>query len=213
MARKRALKIDWKKWLPVGILLLAVPLLAAAGGTATLPDFKPGDGGNGGNGNNGGGNGGNNALPQPGTPNSYNCNLPRGVRNNNPGNLRSGAYASVVANNTDYNCSTRQIERKFLQFQTIEYGILAMIQVLMRGLSFGLPYTPTQVLSKYPNATGQYITAVSQIMGVSPLVPITWNRQLIERAVKAISQFENGKQVITSDQFEYAWTVLFNKPK
>lgn len=205
------MKINWKKWLPLGVLLLAVPLLSFAGSTGSTPPLldPPAPGGGDGNGSTG-----SNGLPPAGTPNSYNCSLPRGVRNNNPGNLRAGSYLGVVANNTDYNCSTKRIEKKYLQFQSMEYGILAIINILMRGLTFGLPYTPQQILSKYPNAAGngQYITAVSQIMGVSPLQAVIWNKQLIEKAVKAIAQIENGKPVVTSDQFEYAWTVLYNKP-
>jgi hypothetical protein len=185
-----------------------VPLLSFAAGTGTTPQLPeippPNPGGNTGNNSN---------LPAPGTPNSYKCNIPRGIRNNNPGNLRNGNYTGTVANNTDYDCASKTIVKKYAQFQTVEYGVLAMIKILMQGLTFGLPFTPQQVLNKYPNAmgNGQYITAVSQLMGVSPLQPITWNKNTIRSAVQAIARLENGQSAVSDDKFEYAWTVLYNK--
>ena len=204
--RRTSKKIDWKKYLPLGLLLLAVPLLSFAKGPAALPELPTG--GNGGGSSSGGGG------ATPGTPNSFNCSMPRGLRNNNPGNLPNGPYTGTVANNTDYDCASKKIVKKYAQFQTIEYGILAMIQILMRGIQFGLPYTPQQIINKYPNATGNgpYITAVAQLMGASPLYPITWNKNTLRSLVQAIAKLENGQSAVSDAQFEYAWTVLYNKP-
>lgn len=212
MARRRrtsAKKIDWKKWLPLGILLMAVPLLAAAKGTGTTPTLPSGGDTPPPNGSNP-----TPSLPSPGTPNSYNCNIPRGIRNNNPGNLLNGNYLGTVQNNTDYDCGKKQIANKYAQFVTTEYGIFAMINLLMKNIVFGLPFTPQQIINTYPNAKGNanYIIAVSQIMGVSPLIPIVWNKQYLEKLVKAIARYENGRDAIDSKQFEFAWTVLYNKP-
>lgn len=211
MARRKKVNIDWEKYLPLGLLLLAVPLLSFAKGGGSTPQLPVLPNPNGSGGNNTGGNPKTN-LPAPGTPNSYKCSISRGIRNNNPGNLLNGSYVGVVANNTDYDCASGKVVRKYAQFETIEYGILAIIKILMNNLQFGFFVTPNDVLKKYPNATtGAYITAVSQIMGVSPLQAIIWNEQMIEKAVKAIAKIETGQNAVSSEQFEFAWTVLFKK--
>jgi len=63
------------------------------------------------------------------------CALPRGIRNNNPGNIRftSVPWRGKVAwpDNTDIDCTTGQIVKAFEQFTSPLYGVRAMIKQIM----------------------------------------------------------------------------------
>lgn len=198
-------KINWE-WIGLGVLLVAIPIFSFAKNRITAPALPAGNGGTAGSDTP--------PLPPPGTKNSYNCNLPRGLRNNNPGNLRSGNWQGVVTNNTDYNCATKKIERKYLQFETIEFGILPLIDIVYKAM-FPVGTSLRNILSQIPNASGSpsYLDSVSKIVGVGPDTILLLTRANVEKIVKAIARFENGRDAITSAQFEFVWTVLFNKPK
>lgn len=112
---------------------------------------------------------------------------PRGIRNNNPGNIRLGQNWQGMA--------AHQNDPSFVQFISPEYGIRAINKILdsyaRRGITTlqGIIYTwapPTE------NATGAYVDAVASDMGVSVDTVIT--ADLRPLLIAAIIHHENGQQ-------------------
>ncbi len=117
--------------------------------------------------------------------------LPRGLRNNNPGNIRKSAdlWAGEVCPSTD---------AEFCQFQTMAHGYRAMFVILnnyqrRHGLT-----TLRQMISRWAppednNHTEAYIAAVCRETGIDPDSRITTtNRDVMIPVVSAMSRVENG---------------------
>lgn len=95
--------------------------------------------------------------------------LTRGIRNNNPGNLRFVALNNWVGKipyvqNTD-------TDKAFEQFTDIKYGIRAMLRVVINNIDKGND-TITKIISRYAppseNDTKAYINSVSKTCGLQP---------------------------------------------
>ena len=141
------------------------------------------------------------ALPQFG-----NYNLPRGIRNNNPGNLRigpSGWQNKVpIAQNSD---------GEFEQFYSYEYGIRAMTKLLINYMASGRD-TIASIITKYApateNNTRSYIQKVSQRTGYPSNMRLNPSKPVLEKLVEAMAWHENRRKAITSIQFDTAWALL-----
>ena len=134
--------------------------------------------------------------------------LPRGMRNNNPGNIRisTNAWQGKVpaGQNTD---------GAFEQFSAYIWGIRAMIKNLIsyqqqRGLS-----TLRQIISTWApsteNDTNAYISRVSSATGIGPDQTLDLsNRGTMQKVVQAMSAVENGRPAVTPEQFAYAWSLV-----
>lgn len=118
---------------------------------------------------------------------------PRGIRNNNPGNIRWGDdWQGLVA-------KSRRTDKSFCQFTAPEYGIRAMIIILRnyqrrRGLN-----TVTGIINRWApsseNNTQAYINSVAQATGVAPDKPIdTTDSRFMVKLLQAIIRHENGVQ-------------------
>lgn len=112
---------------------------------------------------------------------------PRGVRNNNPGNLRHGSlWEGLVAEQTD---------SAFCTFVRGEDGLRALAKVLLKYERDGLN-TVRGILNKYApdteNDTEGYIAHVAARMGVAPGAPISVKDNL-EPLMRAIVDHENGR--------------------
>lgn len=125
---------------------------------------------------------------------------PRGIRNNNPGNIRWGddwQGLMPLASRTD---------KSFCQFIKPEYGIRAMIIILRNYQSkYGLK-TITGIIQRWApsseNDTQAYINSVAQATGTDADKPIdlTDSRKLIP-LLQAIIKHENGSQPYEFDVF------------
>lgn len=130
---------------------------------------------------------------------------PRGMRNNNPGNIRVGSSPwqgkIPLSQNTD---------GAFEQFTTYVYGIRAMIKNL---LNYNLN-TLRDIIYKWAppgdnNDTEQYVNFVALKTGISPTQPISLqDKNTLRKIVKAMAEMENGRQAITDDQFNYAYSII-----
>ena len=135
--------------------------------------------------------------------------LPKGLRNNNPGNIR-------ISNN-DWKGKipiSQNTDKAFEQFAAFVWGIRAMIKNLQsyhrdRGLN-----TLTQIISTWApaadnNNTTAYIQKVSLETGINPSQPLNLNDEnTMRKVVKAMAKVENGREAITDPQFNYAWSLL-----
>lgn len=112
----------------------------------------------------------------------------RGLRNNNPGNIRHGAKWQGLAKGHD---------PSFATFKSPEYGIRAMAKVLLNYQKLYGINTVAGLIDRWAppveNDTGSYINAVARSVGVGANQPIVVADHLLP-LVKAIVHHENGIQ-------------------
>jgi hypothetical protein len=115
----------------------------------------------------------------------------RGIRNNNPGNIRHGSsqWQGMSSDQTG--------DSAFVQFDAPEYGIRALTKLLRNYQDrYGLD-TIRQIINKYAppseNDTGAYVASVAGRVGVDPDARINVNN-IIVPLVTAIIKHENGIQ-------------------
>lgn len=114
----------------------------------------------------------------------------RGLRNNNPGNIRRSGEAWI-------GLSPTQDDPAFFQFSDIRYGIRAIGKLLLNyGAKYGLN-TTAGIISRWApsseNDTRAYIAAVATSVGVDPNQPLDLTDPvLMAYFIDAIIQRENG---------------------
>jgi hypothetical protein len=115
----------------------------------------------------------------------------RGIRNNNPGNIRRSSVAWV-------GLAPVQDDPDFFQFADIRYGIRAMGKILLSYFNkYGLD-TVTKIINRWAppseNATGAYIDAVAASVGVDPDQSIDLTDPVVMGfLIDAIITQENGR--------------------
>ncbi len=127
-------------------------------------------------------------------------NNSRGIRNNNPGNIRWGdEWKGLVL-------EVQRTDKSFCQFKAPEFGIRAMIIILRNYQSkYGLK-TITGIIKRWAppneNDTQAYIRSVAQATGTDADKPIdlTDSRKLFP-LLQAIIKHENGTQPYEYDVF------------
>lgn len=124
--------------------------------------------------------------------------LPRGIRNNNPLNLRisNNAWLGKVKNNTD---------GAFEQFTTIEYGLRAAMlnirTIVRRRRDKGLTTTVRNLVSTWaPNADGNneaaYLLGLLRSDNIQPSDNVDYkDMHFLCRLVHAMAVVENGQPV------------------
>lgn len=119
--------------------------------------------------------------------------MTRGLRNNNPGNIRRSdtAWQGLAADQTDAD---------FFQFASPVYGIRAMARILQNYVSSGYD-TVREIINRWAppseNDTASYVTAVSRALGVDPDATVNLQYDL-PGLITAIIQHENGLQPYSS---------------
>lgn len=130
-------------------------------------------------------------LPRPAT------NAPRGIRNNNPGNIVYGKFAqSMGATGSD---------GRFAVFQSMEDGIKAAIKLLEGYVAKGTD-TVRKIISKWApaneNNTSAYIDAVAKKLGISADARLSGDQ--LSGVAHAIFQHENGRAFSNVSSFGQA---------
>jgi hypothetical protein len=134
-----------------------------------------------------------------------NATLSRGLRNNNPGNIRindSNAWRGKIhrSENTD---------GEFEQFETFRYGVRAMIRLLKNYVKGGHD-TVEKIISRYAppseNHSDQYISWVTDKIGYPKDSVISlMDQSLLLRLTQAIAHYETGKEnCVTTEMFTHA---------
>jgi len=124
-----------------------------------------------------------------------NPNLPRGIRNNNPGNIRRGAsnWQGMRENGFD---------PEFIEFTDPVWGLRALMKLLLTYYTkYGLDTVHSIVNRWAPpheNATDHYAGHVAQILGVGRTDALNVPELLVPLA-KAITRHENGTPPRISD--------------
>lgn len=114
---------------------------------------------------------------------------PRGIRNNNPGNLRHGEKWMGL--------SPGQGDPAFCTFVSPEYGIRALGKVLLNYQARHRLRTVAQIIERFAppseNNTGVYTRQVATALGVEPDAAVNV-RKVLPALVRAIIKHENGAQ-------------------
>lgn len=115
--------------------------------------------------------------------------IPRGIRNNNPGNIRHGEKWQGLAD--------EQSDAAFATFTSAEYGIRALGKVLLNYQRKYALDTVRKLISRWAppneNDTDAYVNSVARAIGVGPDDKITVSDRLAA-LTKSIIQHENGQQ-------------------
>ena len=129
---------------------------------------------------------------------------PRGIRNNNPGNIRRTQIA--------WRGEVPGADKDFETFSTPEYGIRAMGKLLQNYADEGIN-TITKIINRYAptneNDTGAYVRAVALHTGFEPDQPLNLREAPILHAlVVAIIIHENGTNPYSETTINRALSML-----
>lgn len=133
-----------------------------------------------------------------------NNNLPRGLRNNNPGNIRR--------NSDVFQGEKTSSDREFKQFKSMAYGYRAVFRILFNYHKNYKLDTIRKMIERWAppkeNHTEKYIKYVSDYSGIPADDPININdREQMIRIVAAMSKVENGREADMSDVIA-GWNLL-----
>src|ERR1700730_8669277 len=138
-------------------------------------------------------------------------NIPRGIRNNNPGNIEmndANAWLGKVpkANNTD---------KRFEQFTDYKYGVRALLMLLRTYYKSKNLQTITDIFNVFApateNNTQSYIKFVAGRLGVKVNDVIPFDKATMKELTQAIAKMENGQEAISDAQFEEGFKELPEK--
>lgn len=122
--------------------------------------------------------------------------ISRGIRNNNPLNIRIGnTWLGEVPNPTDSD---------FEQFVSLRYGLRAAFCILRRYIRRYHRDTVRSIVSAWApaseNNTAMYIGYVSKRMNIDPDASINYeNRDMMLSLVKAMAKYECGHELSDKD--------------
>ena len=134
-----------------------------------------------------------------------NNNLPRGLRNNNPGNIRR--------NSDVFQGEKTSSDREFKQFKSMAYGYRAIFKILFNYYRNYKLDTIRKMITRWAppednNHTEAYIKTVSGYAGIPADDPININnREQMIRIVAGMSRVENGRDAEMSDIIA-GWEML-----
>jgi hypothetical protein len=127
--------------------------------------------------------------------------VPRGIRNNNPGNIvRNSIVWNGALTQPQVEALGQTWDAKFVQFDTPVSGLRALAMILITYAARGAN-TVDSIISTYApsseNNTAAYIAAVSSSIGAQPgqTINVTAN---LGNIMAAIVQHENGEQPYAS---------------
>lgn len=130
---------------------------------------------------------------------------PRGIRNNNPGNIeRNGiAWQGMAADQSS--------DSRFVVFESPEYGIRALGKVLDTYYYHHGLHTVAGMVSRYApgseNDTESYIRSVADRLGVGAEEALSWPGQKAAM-VAAIIKHENGLQPYDLAMIDYGISIV-----
>lgn len=126
--------------------------------------------------------------------------IPRGIRNNNPGNIRHGDKWRGLAD--------IQTDKAFCVFKSPEWGIRALVRILCNYQSKHGLKTVESIINRFApeeeNNTTSYILSVCQVLDVKPRDVIDVREPgIMINLLKAIIRHENGVQPYSDDVLKW----------
>lgn len=124
-------------------------------------------------------------------------NLPRGLRNCNPGNIRKSKQAWV-------GLADKQPDKEFFTFRSMAYGYRALIKTLRTYRILHGCITVKDMITRWAppaeNDTAAYIRAVCLDMQVPESYPVSLDdKAALVQLAAAISKHENGIEANLED--------------
>lgn len=144
---------------------------------------------------------------------------PRGMRNNNPLNIRRGKtpwvgevqYIERFATDKSGNeCKTREYDRSFCQFSELKYGWRAAFYILRKYIEKYQCNTIEKIINRWAppseNNTVNYIALVCRYAGVNKNEVVDFaDCQLMSRIAEGMCVAENGAEYRIGNEDE--WVV------
>ena len=130
--------------------------------------------------------------------------LPRGLRNNNPGNIRrnSDVFQGEINPSRD---------KEFKQFKTMAHGYRAVFKILSNYYRVYKLTTIRKMIGRWApeneNNTNAYVSLVSSYAGIGPDDLISFDREQMIRIVAGMTKIENGRDAVMSD-VNAGWDLL-----
>jgi hypothetical protein len=122
--------------------------------------------------------------------------IPRGIRNNNPGNIRLSPNVHWFGQSAD------QADGSFVQFDMPEYGIRAIVRIMHSYQRLGIN-TIKDVINRWAppneNDSAAYVDAVCKGCNKSATEVVVLN-DIMPELVNAIIWHENGDNPYTPEQ-------------
>ena len=144
----------------------------------------------------------------------FNTNMPKSVRNNNPGNIRNSESNRWIGEVP----STLRKDKEFEVFTTMEYGARAMIKLLrnyMHGKVFDkVKYNTLETIifrwaPPHENDTAAYVREVQSLTGWKAGEKLEDDRETLITLAWAMAQVEGAKHPsLTKDVFERGYALL-----
>lgn len=142
--------------------------------------------------------------------------LPRGLRNNNPGNLifSSANWQGKLkySENKDWSGTPNNIVKKFEQYSELRYGIRALMKDIYNDYHLKKKKSVTALIKEYApafeNNTQAYINTVVSSVGTNEIKELT--EDILFKLAKAIVYVENGnayKNYITDSDYKEALSI------
>jgi hypothetical protein len=141
-------------------------------------------------------------LPNAPSGNVQDASLPRGMRNNNPGNIEDGTFAQSLPGYAG-------TDGRFAKFESLDAGMAAMDKLLQNYGSKGLN-TVGGIINRWAppsdnNPTSAYAANVAQKLGTDPNSPINVNDPGVrQKLAMAIGGFENGPKFAAAQPTQVA---------
>lgn len=133
----------------------------------------------------------------------------RGIRNNNPGNIRKGIkWLGRVEPGKD---------AAFVEFKTMPYGIRALYIDLINKHKSGLR-TIQGIIYRYAppseNLTDAYVASVAKQMGIPATAVFQPTADNFKKFARAVAVHENGKDanLIQGSDWAAGWTLALVRP-
>lgn len=126
---------------------------------------------------------------------------PRGIRNNNPGNIvrTSEKWRGMSLDQSG--------DSRFVVFDAPVWGLRALARILRKYNAAGL-VSVSAIINRWAppveNDTGAYAAAVARALGVSASQPLVLTDEVLSRLMAAIVQHENGQQPYAPSLFAQA---------
>jgi hypothetical protein len=136
---------------------------------------------------------------------------PRGIRNNNPGNVMMGSstWQGQVPN-------SQNSDGRFLQFTKFHYGVRCCTKLVRNYITVHNRNTIRKIIERYAPAaengaaTANYIAFVALKSGYLPDQTIEPNKEHLSKIIPAMCQFENGQgtNYVTPSMVEAIWDTI-----
>lgn len=137
--------------------------------------------------------------------------LPRGIRNNNPGNVEHNSKNNWIG------LADPVSDGRYCRFTHPQYAIRAMLWLMLTYQAKYRFKTITQIIERYAprqdkNATTEYIAHVAKRAGIKPNQAISLrDYETAVAVVTAMIEFENGMQPYPTELIETAIGLVITK--